>query len=842
MDNKKRRIVGVAVISGVILVSVATVGVTKLVNEKNAIEAKTYVTADASNYASSNKVVTVNLNKNNGTGGTDKVRIKKETDATSPEGEYKIYEIDSHGSEFLVTPDDIGGGTHKLEVPTLERYYFKGYYYQDKKIINEDGFISGKYSDSEIQKALEQIVVKSTDTPSESENKGLLEAKWEKVYDSWDISENSDGSINATLSEDGTLKITGTGKMKNYSNQEAPWHSRSELITALNIQSGITNIGNYAFKDLTKLQSVNIPETVTEIGSYAFQYCTTLKNIELEEGLISIGDYAFGNCKKLKNIDIPMSVTTIGNYVFDNDSADIIIYGYKDSQAETYAEENNMNFVAKEITALPLLVEEDNQIGTVYLGTDWNLYLNFDYSTGSCSSKMTPTENNVVPPTLEDKEFLGYTLGEDGELVINENGYVIDNIKEKLKEAKDKTLVALWNTTTTATIQPGGNIVRGEEGKAVDIISKITRPQITYNYNYDGAKDKIVNAEILTDREQWVVENGSRGSIEFIYKMGYLINVWYTFSSRNVTIYPAFCISSEVPTRDGYTFKGWYTQSEGGEKVESTQKIEEDTTVYAQWEKSATQDEIGITLNKTSSTIKVGGTENLIATITPENATNKNVTWESSNTAVATVSESGVVTGKSEGTATITATTEDGNKTATCEITVKNEITDEKGPTISSVKGETDSNGNYRVVIKVTDESGISKVLVNGQEITTKDEDGNYYFVPTKNGEYKIEAYDTAGNKTEYVYVEENISEDNNNNNSSNNGGNSTNNGTNTNNSKNNTTNSGTTGKTGNTVTSSTALTNLPKAGTKMGAFFATIASGITAIFAWFKQKRENNN
>ena len=148
MDNKKRRIVGVAVISGVILVSVATVGVTKLVNEKNAIEAKTYVTADASNYASSNKVVTVNLNKNNGTGGTDKVRIKKETDATSPEGEYKIYEIDSHGSEFLVTPDDIGGGTHKLEVPTLERYYFKGYYYQDKKIINEDGFISGKYSDS----------------------------------------------------------------------------------------------------------------------------------------------------------------------------------------------------------------------------------------------------------------------------------------------------------------------------------------------------------------------------------------------------------------------------------------------------------------------------------------------------------------------------------------------------------------------------------------------------------------------------------------------------------------------------------------------------------------------
>lgn len=77
----------------------------------------------------------------------------------------------------------------------------------------------------------------------------------------------------------------------------------------------------------------------------------------------------------------------------------------------------------------------------------------------------------------------------------------------------------------------------------------------------------------------------------------------------------------------------------------------------------------GVTLNPTTASISVGGTVTLTATVNPSNATNKNVTWTSNNTAVATVSN-GVVTGKSVGTATITVTTDDGKKTATCTVTV----------------------------------------------------------------------------------------------------------------------------------------------------------------------------
>lgn len=77
----------------------------------------------------------------------------------------------------------------------------------------------------------------------------------------------------------------------------------------------------------------------------------------------------------------------------------------------------------------------------------------------------------------------------------------------------------------------------------------------------------------------------------------------------------------------------------------------------------------GIKLNKTSTSILVGSTETLTATITPDNATNKSVTWASSNTAVATV-DNGVVTAIAPGSATITVTTKDGNKTDSCSVTV----------------------------------------------------------------------------------------------------------------------------------------------------------------------------
>ena len=83
----------------------------------------------------------------------------------------------------------------------------------------------------------------------------------------------------------------------------------------------------------------------------------------------------------------------------------------------------------------------------------------------------------------------------------------------------------------------------------------------------------------------------------------------------------------------------------------------------------------GVTLNKTALSLTVGGTETLTATIAPNNATNKNVTWYSSNSAVATVDQNGNVEAVGAGTANITVTTEDGSFTATCAVTVEKPYT-----------------------------------------------------------------------------------------------------------------------------------------------------------------------
>lgn len=103
----------------------------------------------------------------------------------------------------------------------------------------------------------------------------------------------------------------------------------------------------------------------------------------------------------------------------------------------------------------------------------------------------------------------------------------------------------------------------------------------------------------------------------------------------------------------------------------------------------------GVSLDRGEAALKIGETTTLTAAITPENATNKNVNWSSSDEKVATV-KSGVVTAISEGKATITVTTEDGNKTATCIVTVtKKDEPKPTDPTTPTVKpGDSGQSGN----------------------------------------------------------------------------------------------------------------------------------------------------
>ena len=96
----------------------------------------------------------------------------------------------------------------------------------------------------------------------------------------------------------------------------------------------------------------------------------------------------------------------------------------------------------------------------------------------------------------------------------------------------------------------------------------------------------------------------------------------------------------------------------------------------------------GVSLNKDSLALGVGDSETLTATVKPEDATNKAVTWTSSNSTVATVDQNGVVTAVAPGTATITVTTADGGFTATCTVTVRPDVPP--------------ANPNYRITVEAT--------------------------------------------------------------------------------------------------------------------------------------------
>ncbi len=79
----------------------------------------------------------------------------------------------------------------------------------------------------------------------------------------------------------------------------------------------------------------------------------------------------------------------------------------------------------------------------------------------------------------------------------------------------------------------------------------------------------------------------------------------------------------------------------------------------------------GITLSTTNATINIGATKKIYASVLPSNTTNEKVKWRSSNPTVATVSSTGLVKGLKGGTVTITATTVNGGKQATCEVKVR---------------------------------------------------------------------------------------------------------------------------------------------------------------------------
>lgn len=123
----------------------------------------------------------------------------------------------------------------------------------------------------------------------------------------------------------------------------------------------------------------------------------------------------------------------------------------------------------------------------------------------------------------------------------------------------------------------------------------------------------------------------------------------------------------------------------------------------------------GVTLDRTTLSLEMGETATLVATVLPEDARDKTVTWSSGNTAVATVDQQGKITTVSPGTAQITVTTKDGSFSASCALTVVERVVPitsisyaEKGKTVKMNMGE-----SYNIRVKVSPDDATEQITVS---------------------------------------------------------------------------------------------------------------------------------
>ena len=121
--------------------------------------------------------------------------------------------------------------------------------------------------------------------------------------------------------ETGTLSITGSGAMYNYTYSDcAPWNDvLQKQVKNVTVAEGATSIGAYAFYTCSNLKTVVLPSTLTSVGGQAFSGCMALAEIDLSQTQVtSIGDYTFSACSGLKTAAMPATLTTIGVDAFYN--------------------------------------------------------------------------------------------------------------------------------------------------------------------------------------------------------------------------------------------------------------------------------------------------------------------------------------------------------------------------------------------------------------------------------------------------------------------------------------------------------------------------------------------
>ena len=269
-------------------------------------------------------------------------------------------------------------------------------------------------------------------------------------------------------------------------------------MTEIKLPSNLAYLYDGAFYNCSKLTEITIPEKVTSIGEMAFDGCTSLKSLTIGKKVRTIGAYAFRGCEGLKEIVVPSNVTKIDKVAFATGSAlesiiilnpdcniydgsgtissNATIYGYKDSTAETYAENYGRKFVPFDAS------------GTITKDVSWVVVDNTLMINGSGSNFSD----------CRPKEAPWYYLADE-----------IENIKIENKDLKNIGQFAFWGLNNVKRVTIPSNITLIEkyafhkEGKGIEVEFAGTSEQwkdiqIDYgNTALRGATVKFTEANVV---------------------------------------------------------------------------------------------------------------------------------------------------------------------------------------------------------------------------------------------------------------------------------------------------------------------------------------------------------
>ncbi len=320
---------------------------------------------------------------------------------------------------------------------------------------------------------------------------------------------------------------------------------------------------------------------------------------------------------------------------------------------------NNTVYIDEDHT---LYAHWQKRICNILLNANGGIFVHFDSSVSETVGVAIAFESpyntvNLPHPQREGYTFNGWYTAENGGVKIEGSDLV---------PANDHTIYAQW----TQNYIDAESLVLGEHKTVLEV----------------GETD-TVSVSVSPSNADW-------DTMYFAYHDSDIVELSWIPNED------AFIVTAKAPGKTKIIIG---LMNDSGTDIEASYEIEVKTPVV-----SVTS----VVLNKTTATLEVGDSETLTATVSPSDATNKNVTWTSSNNTVATV-ENGVVTAKAAGTATITVTTGDGNKTAACVVTVNEKPVVEADVvyTISSTSGK--PGEDVEVILSVTSDVAVNGLLLD---------------------------------------------------------------------------------------------------------------------------------